>query len=285
VGGETAGEPTRPGGGARALALLGASHPEPAATVTLAAGVLALGAGRGVGTLLVLAAIGSGQLAVGWSNDYLDRDLDRESGRDDKPIPAGRIPARAVGVASLAALAACVPLSLASGLGSGMAHLVAVGCALAYNAGLKAKPVSFLPYAIAFGLAPAVITLGLPVPRWPPAWALAAGSLIGAGGHFTQVLGDIPADRTLGINGLPQLLGERVSAVAAALLLAAATLLLTFGPGRPGALQLAGLGLVALLTASILVAAAKGRSKAAFRLTLGVAAVAVLAFLAGGRSL
>jgi hypothetical protein len=41
----------------------------------------------------------------------------------------------------------------------------------------------------------------------------------------------------------------------------------------------------ALLTAGILIAAARGRMKVAFRLTLAVASVAVLAFLAGGRSL
>ena len=253
--------------------------------MTLAAGVLALGAGRGLGTLLVLAAVGSGQLAVGWSNDYLDRDRDHAVGRLDKPIPAGRVSARSVGLASLLALVACVPLSLASGLASGVAHLVAVACALAYNAGLKARPVSVLPYAVAFGLAPAVITLGLATPRWPPAWALAAGALIGSGAHFTQVLPDIATDRRLGIRGLPQVLGQRASTAAAALLLAGATAVLTFGPGRPGPVQLGALAVSAVLTFSILVAAGRGHTRAAFRLTLGVAAVAVLVFLAGGRSL
>jgi 4-hydroxybenzoate polyprenyltransferase len=253
--------------------------------VTLAAGVLALGAGRGPGTLLVLAAVGSGQLAVGWSNDYLDRDRDRAAGRLDKPIPAGRVSSRAVGTAALLALTACVPLSLASGLASGLAHLCAVAAALAYNAGLKARPVSFLPYAVAFGLAPAVITLGLPTPHLPPLWALAAGALIGGGAHFTQVLPDIQEDRRLGITGLPQLLGERVSTMAAALLLGAATVVLTLGPGRPGPVQLIALAISGLVTAAILAAAARGRTRAAFRLTLGVASVAVLGFLAGGRSL
>ncbi|MBJ7597727.1 MAG: hypothetical protein DLM67_25815 [Candidatus Nephthysia bennettiae] len=285
MGGERVGERNRHDGRARTLALLGASHPEPAATVTLAAGVLALGAGRGLGTLLVLAAVGSGQLAVGWSNDYLDRNLDRAAGRPDKPISAGRVSARAVGLASLLALAACVPLSLASGIASGLVHLIAVACALAYNAGLKARPASVVPYAVAFGLLPAVVTLGLPAPRWPPAWAFAAGALIGSGAHFTQVLPDIPSDRALGIAGLPQLLGQRAATVAAALLLGTATVVLTFGPGRPGALQLLGLVIAAVLTVSILVAAARGRTRAAFRLTLAVAAVAVLGFLAGGRSL
>ena len=216
------GEAVRPqtGGGLPTLAraLLSACHPEPAATVTLGAGVLSLGAGRGWGSLVMMAAIGSGQLAVGWSNDYLDRERDRASGRLDKPIPAGRIPARVVGAAAMTALVACIPLSLASGLASALTHLVALSCAFAYNAWLKTRPVSVLPYAAAFGLLPAIVTLGLPAPRWPAAWAIVAGALIGAGGHFAQVLPDIRSDRALGLRGLPQLLGERASAALTALL-------------------------------------------------------------------
>jgi 4-hydroxybenzoate polyprenyltransferase len=262
-----------------------ACHPEPAATVTVATGVLSLAAGRGWGTLVLMAAVGCGQLSVGWSNDYLDRDFDSASGRLDKPIPSGKIPARLVRAAAVLALIACVPLSLASGLGSALAHFTALTCALAYNAGLKARPVSVLPYAVAFGLIPAIVTLGLLAPRWPAPWAIAAGALIGSGGHFAQVLPDIRTDRALGVRGLPQLLGERASAALTAVLLAAATVVVTFGPGATGPLGLLGLATSALLTVGILIAAARGRMKVAFRLTLAVAAVAVLAFLAGGRSL
>jgi hypothetical protein len=48
---------------------------------------------------------------------------------------------------------------------------------------------------------------------------------------------------------------------------------------------LVGLAGALLLTLGILLAAFRGRMKTAFRLTLAVATVAVLAFLAGGRSL
>ena len=267
------------------LALVAACHPEPAAAVTLAAGLLALGAGRGWGTLLVLAAIGSGQLAVGWSNDYLDRNRDLAEGRRDKPIAAGSVSAGTVRNAALAALAACAPLSLASGPASALAHFAALACAFSYNAGLKLRPVSLLPYAAAFGLAPAIISLGLMPPHWPPGWALLAGALIGSGGHFAQVLGDIPADRRRGSRGLPQLLGQRWSAAIAALLLLAAMMALSLGPGRPGPLALAGLAVATLLSAAVLAASLLGRTKLAFRVTLAAALVAVLAFLASGRSL
>src|SRR5207237_13447 len=69
-------------------ALLAASHPEPAALVTLLTVVLSLAAGRRWDVLWVAASVACGQLAVGWSNDYLDRDLDREQARPDTPLAA-----------------------------------------------------------------------------------------------------------------------------------------------------------------------------------------------------
>src|SRR5262249_36057845 len=144
-------------------------HPEPAGLVTLLTGVLALAAGRGWGTLWVVAAVGAGQLAVGWSNDYLDRALDRAAGRGDKPLAGDdrTAEAAAVRVAALVALVAAVPLSLVVSAGFALAHLVAVGCALAYNAGLKRRALSVLPYAVAFGLLPVAVALSLPRPHLP----------------------------------------------------------------------------------------------------------------------
>jgi 4-hydroxybenzoate polyprenyltransferase len=295
----------------RLPALLAASHPEPAALVTGLTALLCLAAGRRWDVLLVVAAVACGQLGVGWSNDYLDRDLDRAQGRLDKPLAlavtaaattvatptvsgqAGAAPAAAtplppttVRTAALAALAAAVPLSLAAGVGFAAAHLLAVGLALAYNLRLKVVPLSVVPYAAAFGLLPVAITLGLPSPRWPHGWAVAASALIGAGGHFTQALPDIPADRRLGIRGLPQLVGQRASAMAAAALLLAASLVIAFGPGRPpGVVQVAGVAVATALAAGIVAAALAERPRLAFRLTLGTAAVAVLVFVAGGGQL
>jgi 4-hydroxybenzoate polyprenyltransferase len=275
--------------GRRLTALIAACHPEPAALVTVLTSLLSLAVGRGWGVVWVTAAVAAGQLSVGWSNDYLDRDLDRVQRRPDKPLAGdGRgdaLGAATVRGAAIGALVACVPLSLAAGPGFAVAHLAAVGLALAYNAGLKARPLSVLPYAIAFGLLPVAVTLGLPAPRLPAAWAVAAAALIGAGGHFTQALPDIAADRRSGIRGLPQVVGQRASGTAAALLLLAANLVVAFGPGRPGPAQLVVAALAGALTAGILGAALVDRARLAFRLTLAAAAVAVLSFLAGGRGL
>jgi 4-hydroxybenzoate polyprenyltransferase len=289
-------------------ALLSTSHPEPAALVTLLTVLLSLAAGRRWDVLWVAAAVGSGQLGVGWSNDYLDRDLDRAQARLDKPLVAalaagpgaasiGQAQATAasssivltpaaVRAAAVAALAVCVPLSLAAGPGFAAAHLAAVALAMGYNVRLKVVPMSVVPYAAAFGLLPVAVTLGLTPPRWPHGWAVAAAALIGAGGHFTQALPDIPADRSLGVRGLPQVVGQRASAASAAGLLLAASLAIALGPWRPpGPMQVTGVASATALAAGIVVAALRGQPRLAFRLTLGAAAVVVAAFVAGGGEL
>ena len=267
----------------RALTLLAACHPEPAALVTLLTSLLALAAGYGVRTLWLAAAVGAGQAGIGWSNDYLDRELDRASGRGDKPLASAAAAATLVRTAAVVALLAAVPLSLAVSAGFAVAHLTAVACALAYNAGLKARPVSVLPYAVAFGLLPVAVALGMPVPQphWAPAWAVAASALAGAGGHFTQALPDIPADRALGIRGLPQVIGQRASALAAAALLLAANVTIAVA-AEPAGIAASHVALATLLAAAIVAATIANRPRLAFRLTLASAALAVLAFLAGG---
>jgi 4-hydroxybenzoate polyprenyltransferase len=276
----------RPGALGRALSLLGACHPEPAGAVTLLTALLALAAGMGVVRTLVLTlAVAAGQLGVGWSNDYLDRQLDRRSGRADKPVATGAVAPGTIRAAAVAALVLSLPLSLAVSAGFAAVHLLAIVCALAYNAGLKARAVSVLPYAVAFGLLPVAVAQALVPAHWAPAWAVAAGALIGAGGHFTQALPDIPADRALGIRGLPQIVGQRASALAAATLLLAANVVIALAAETQAPLRAAQLALAVLLTVGIVAGALANRPRAAFRLTLAAAALAVLAFLVGGSGL
>src|SRR5437588_11175031 len=84
--------------------LLRCSHPEPVFAVTAANGVLAVSAGRGWTTVWVVTAVLAGQLFVGWTNDYRDRDLDPRAGRPDKPITSGAVPAHLVRHAAVPAL-------------------------------------------------------------------------------------------------------------------------------------------------------------------------------------
>ena len=301
MGGVPIGHPASAAGPGRlrgaGLTLLGACHPEPAGAVTLLTSLLALAAGVGLRTLLLAAAVGAGQAGVGWSNDYLDRHFDRAAGRRDKPLATAGAAAVAgaaaastaaadagaglVRAAAVVALVAAVPLSLAVSVGFAVAHLAAVACALAYNVGLKARPVSVLPYAVAFGLLPVAVALALSTPRWAPAWAIAASALAGAGGHFTQALPDIPGDRALGVRGLPQLVGQRASAFAAATLLLAANVTIAVA-AEPFVLATLHGTLAVALAAAIVAATLTDGPRLAFRLTLASAALAVAAFVAGG---
>ena len=98
----------------RALAL--SCHPLPSVAVTaLSAGLAALAdlpVGQGI---LLTAAVFTGQLSIGWSNDYLDADRDRAADRPDKPVAAGAVPSRVAAIAAAAALVLTLALSAALG--------------------------------------------------------------------------------------------------------------------------------------------------------------------------
>ena len=267
----------------QARALVRASHPEPGLAVTVIAGVLAGGAGAPVAP--VMAAFCAGQLATGWSNDWIDRDRDRRTGRSDKPLVQGSLTPGTLRTAAGLATAACVPLSLALGWRAGLAHLVALASALAYNAGLKAGPLSFLPYAVSFGLLPHVVTLAAPGGRPAAWWACAAGALLGVGAHLANALPDLEGDVATGVRGLPHRLGRpRATALMAGLLLLA-TAVLAFGPGPPGPYGTAALALAGALTAAGVALAGRPASRAAFLAAVGVAVVDVTLLAARGAQL
>jgi 4-hydroxybenzoate polyprenyltransferase len=262
-----------------------ASHPEPTVAVTAVATALAASSGLGATSALVAAAFLSGQLSVGWSNDWVDRDRDVRTGRTDKPVARGELPVAVVRRAALTAAALCVPLSLALGAWPGLAHLVAVAAAWAYNLHLKSTVLSWAPYALAFGLVPSIVVLSLPGSSWAAWWATAAGALLGVGAHLTNVLPDLDHDAATGVRGLPHRLGARASAAAAALLLLAATALLALGPGDAGAVEVAVLAAAAGVTAVGLARARRAGSRDAFRAAIVVALLGVGLLVARGAAL
>lgn len=239
-------------------ALLLASHPGPTVVVTIVAGVLGFGLSYAPARLvLLMAAILAGQLSIGWSNDWIDADRDAAVNRADKPAARGAVTVGVVRAAAFVAAGTMIVLSLLLGPLAALAHIVAVAMGWAYNLGLKNTPISVVPYAISFGLLPAVATLGQVVPQFPAPWVVVVGALLGIAAHFTNVLPDLAFDRDTGVHGLPHRLGARVSGYIAFACVALATIILTFGPGpEPRPILLAGLlvGLVIAVVGIVLVA-------------------------------
>lgn len=241
------------------MALVLSSHPGPVLAVSGGVTALAWAAGRGpAGTAWSGLAVLAGQLSIGLSNDYLDRAADLAAGRRDKPVAAGRVPARLVAAAAVVTLACSACFSLASGWRAGLVQLATVAAGWIYNLGLKRTVWSVVPFIPGFGLFPAFVTLGLPGHPWPAWWATTAGALLGMGAHFANVLPDLPADLATGVRGLPQRLGGRVSRVVAGMLLGAATAVLTAAPGLASPLRWAGAGVAAVAAGTGVVSAVAG---------------------------
>lgn len=266
--------------------LVRASHVQPTLAVTAVTTSLAVSVGRGAGAVWVLFAVLSGQLSVGWSNDYLDRERDAGSHRIDKPIVAQQVSASLVGICAFVAVVFCIPLSMFSGWRAGSVHLIAVASAWVYNIKLKSTATSVVPYMFAFGLLPAFVTLGLAGHPWPHPWAMIAASFLGIGAHFVNVLPDLEADRATGVYGLPHRLGFMTSLVLGALFIAASTVVIAVSASvstsrfRISLLALAVVGAVAICVAGV-----SGRHRAAWTLTLCLAGASVVALIVNGSSI
>ncbi|MFD9591197.1 UbiA family prenyltransferase [Kitasatospora sp. NPDC059973] len=273
--------------GAAARGLLAASHAAPALAVTAVVTALAVAWGRGTGgSALVASAVLTGQLSVGWCNDRIDLHRDLATGRTDKPLVAGVVRPRSVAAAAGGALALCVPLSLAGGLAAGAAHLVGVAAAWSYNLGVKRTALSWLPYAGAFALLPAFVTLALPGHPWPPAWVTAAGALLGTGAHLTNALPDIPGDLATGVRGLPHRLGPHLTrALAATLLLAGAAALVLGPPGPLTTTDRACLAATGTLALTVALPTRDPRSRLPFLASLALAALDIALLLLRGTPL
>ncbi len=259
--------------------LAAACHPLPCLAVASFAGSWAAVTGLPVGrVVLVAVAVLLGQLSVGWSNDWLDAGRDRAAHRADKPIAAGLVTRRTVGAAALSAAVACAVASLALGPSPGTVHLLAVASAWVYNLGLKSTLISPAPYAVSFGLLPAVATWASASPGWPGAGVSAGSALLGVAAHFANTVPDAAADAVTGVRGLPQRLGPRRSLQVMACCVAGASVVLLLAGRRSGQVATPVLVAGAALAAVVAVAGERGGARA-FRLTLVAVALVVAGFL------
>jgi 4-hydroxybenzoate polyprenyltransferase len=262
---------------ARVLVL--ACHLPPTLGVTAFTALLARAAGHGIGTgALVTAAVFTGQLSIGWSNDAHDAQRDRIAGRRDKPLAQESWAEPIVRRSVVVALVASIVLSLACGAPGAIAHLVfGVGAGWAYNFWFKRTVWSPVPYAIAFAALPAFVWLALPSRGLPPVWLLVAGSLLGVGAHLLNTLPDIAGDLRTGVVGLPHRLGAGVLRVVSPVVLVVATAIVVV---RPGAAAMGSLGWAALGSCVVLAGVtmrASGRTP--FVTAMAIAGIDVLAIV------
>jgi 4-hydroxybenzoate polyprenyltransferase len=269
------------------VGLIQAAHPLPCLAVAgIAAGFAATSGRSAVECFAIGGTVLASQLAIGWDNDYLDRNRDAAVGRRDKPLVSGAISAGAVRAASATAAAGFLAALVWYPIRAAATAVLAAGAAAGYNRGLKATALSPLPYAVSFALLPAFVTLSGDPSGWPAAWITAAAALLGVGAHFANALPDIGDDLATGVIGLPVRLGPRLAALIAAGCLALAGVLLSAGAGL-----LAHPAGIALLAVNLLLSAAVAgwalspghRSKVPFRLAVVVAVLDVVLLLGSGR--
>jgi 4-hydroxybenzoate polyprenyltransferase len=236
-----------------------------------------------VDVLLATASTAASQLSIGWSNDFLDLAEDGAAGRTEKPLVAGEVSPRLAWVGAWVGALACVGFAAPLGIPAAATMSVALAAAWAYNLGLKRTPLSWVPYGMAFGLAPLFVWLAADQ-ALPPGWVPAVTAALGVAGHLTNVLPDLERDRAIRARGLPHLLGPARSLVLTAALLAGtlALVLVAGGTVDPPAVGMASAG--GLLILAVVVAGARGRARLAFLLTIASAAAVVATFLLSFRA-
>ncbi len=275
----------------RLLAIVAAAHAGPTIVVVAVTLALAVAAGLpGERVVIVTAMILAQQLSIGWSNDWLDAERDRDAGRRDKPVARGDAPLRLIAGLAVAAAVLALGLSASLGLAAAAAHAVFLASGWLYNAGLKRTLAATACYAVGFGMLPAIVTLADDPARAPAGWAIAMGALLGTAAHFANVLPDLDDDARHGIRSLPHRMGARPSGAVALVALAVAAALGVVGPLLDGVAlgTLSIVGAVAgggMLVAGIVVLARAPASRALFRIIMGAALAAVVSLLGAGAGL
>ncbi len=191
------------------VALARAAHPRQALLVTAILTGAAAMAGRSLKEVgLVAATVLVGQVVLGWHNDVVDAQRDRDHARPDKPVALDHLDRGTVTFAIAVGVLAVVPLSIAHGAEAGLTHLAILAVAMLTNAGLlRRSRFSYLPWMVTFGLFPAFLSYG----GWagvgaggPPTIALTAlAALLGIGVHVLRSLPGLVDDNKDGLRTFP----------------------------------------------------------------------------------
>lgn len=257
-----------------------ACHPAPTALVTAVVTALAATVGwTGVPLIGVGVAVLLGQLSVGWSNDAVDAPHDADAGRVSKPTVGGTAsPGALMAAAGLAAAAACLLSWAVAGPVGGTCHVIGIAMGWLYNLRLSRTGWAWLPYAVAFGLLPSFVTVGL-VGTWPPWWMTASFAIIGVSAHLANSLRDLAADTAIGLSGTAGRLGRTRARLLAWLLLSLGAVVVAAAiyPSDPAAALVAVAAVALLMIASLRL----GDSRA-FPVILAAAGVLAAAVVIGG---
>jgi 4-hydroxybenzoate polyprenyltransferase len=190
---------------------LAAAHPFPLAAVMTLTALVAVASAEwqpyGPRLALLLAAMLGSQLAIGWSNDYLDREADAMY-QPWKPVPSGLVRAGLLPYAIVVALAVSAGCGIALGLLPLLLLVAGTACGLAYNLGLKDTHFSGVPFVVALALLPPFVWETLDVYRADYIWLYALGSPLALAAHVANTLPDMVADREAGQRGLVVALGR-----------------------------------------------------------------------------
>jgi 4-hydroxybenzoate polyprenyltransferase len=156
---------------------------------------------------LALAAMLFSQLAIGWTNDYVDRETDAIY-QPTKPIPSGLVSAASLPPATVLA----VVVSLGAGVLLGLvplAFLVAgTAAGLAYDLVLKDTRVSPLAFVLAFAVLPPFVWSSLHIFRSELLGLYVVGTPLALAAHIANVLPDIETDAAAGRFNLAVVLGR-----------------------------------------------------------------------------
>ena len=200
-----------------AIALVLAAHPVLSLVIAVGVAVAAALSGRSLREVgLVLLTVLVGRATAGWLNDVADRERDLAAERQDKPVAQGWVDPGTVTFSVACATCLLVPLSISNGTPAGIAHLVSVAAAWLYNSRIKLSVLSWLPWAVSFGLLPTFLSYGgwggglHGGPATPLMTLLAA--LLGVGVHFLTALPDLVGDNHNGVRSAPLRVALRIGA-------------------------------------------------------------------------
>ncbi|WP_300678155.1 hypothetical protein [Nocardioides sp.] len=201
-----------------AALLIRAAHPRQAFFITLALTLAAALSGRpGREVALVAATVLVGQLILGWQNDLVDAAADQRHQRI-KPIVDG-LDRSTLSFAISCAVLLLIPLAVSNGLMAGACFGVSILVGVLGNLrnGLvRMGPLSWVPWAISFGLYPAFLSYG----GWggqatgeaPSLTLTALSALLGIGVHVFTALWGLVADDADHWRYLPLWLARRTGA-------------------------------------------------------------------------